>query len=67
LTRKASALYVRSGVQLQPVIFGGGQERGLRSATENIVAMAGFGTAAQLALADMSDGAARLVQLRRTL
>jgi cysteine desulfurase len=61
------ALYVRSGVQLQPVIFGGGQERGLRSATENVVAMAGFGAAAQLALADMSDEAARLVQLRERI
>jgi cysteine desulfurase len=58
------ALYVRAGLRLQPVIFGGGQESGLRSATENVAAIVGFGTAAQLALADIADEAARLTQLR---
>jgi cysteine desulfurase len=58
------ALYIRSGVHLQPLVFGGGQEHGLRSATENVAGIVGFGTAAQLAAADMTDEAVRLVQLR---
>ncbi len=61
------ALYVRRHVQLHPVIFGGGQEHGLRSATENVAAIAGFGEAAQVAGAEMSDEAARLVQLRERI
>jgi cysteine desulfurase len=61
------ALYVRRGVSLQPVIFGGGQERGLRSATENVAAIVGFGAAAELAQADMADEAVRLVHLRERL
>ena len=58
------ALYVRNGVRLHPLVFGGGQEHGLRSATENVAGIVGFGTAAQLAAADMTDEAVRLVQLR---
>lgn len=40
------ALYVAHGVKLQPVVVGGGQERGLRSGTENVPALIGFATAA---------------------
>ena len=36
------ALYVRSGTNIRPIIFGGGQERGLRSGTENLSAISGF-------------------------
>ncbi|HVI41216.1 MAG TPA: cysteine desulfurase family protein, partial [Anaerovoracaceae bacterium] len=42
------ALYVRKGLNVQPYLFGGGQERGLRSGTENVPAIAGFGIAADL-------------------
>ena len=45
----AGALYVKPGVRIQPVIFGGGQERGLRAGTENLYAIAGMGEAARLA------------------
>ena len=41
------ALFVRRGVRLQPLLFGGGQERGLRPGTENAVALVGFGAAAK--------------------
>jgi cysteine desulfurase len=58
------ALYIRSGVHLHPLVFGGGQEHGLRSATENVAGIVGFGTAAQLAADNMTDEAVRLVQLR---
>ncbi len=43
------ALYARGGVRLEPTAFGGGQERGLRSGTENLAGIVGFGTAARLA------------------
>jgi len=43
------ALYVRKGVELEPLIHGGKQERGLRGGTENVAAIVGMGTAADLA------------------
>ena len=43
------ALYVRKGVKLSPIVFGGAQERGLRSATENVAGIVGFGAAAEIA------------------
>jgi cysteine desulfurase len=61
------ALYVRGGVRLQPLVFGGGQEHGLRSATENVTGIVGFGTASQLAVAEMSDEAVQLVRLRERI
>ena len=61
------ALYVRKGVRLEPVLFGGGQERGLRSGTENVAAAVGFGRAAELAHREMGEEAARLVGLRERL
>jgi cysteine desulfurase len=45
----AGALYVRKGVDLPPLLPGGGQERGRRAGTENVPAIVGFGVAAQLA------------------
>jgi cysteine desulfurase len=58
------ALYVREGVALAPIIHGGGQERGLRSATENVAGIIGFGLAAELADREMAEDNARLVGLR---
>jgi cysteine desulfurase len=58
------ALYIRSGLKIQPLVHGGGQERGLRSATENVAAIAGLGKAAEIARAEMSAEASRLVRLR---
>lgn len=43
------ALYVRKGVRIDPLVHGGGQERGLRSGTENVAGIVGFGAAASLA------------------
>jgi len=54
------ALYVRRGVALEPIVFGGGQERGLRSATENVPSIVGLGAAAALAREEMAAEAARL-------
>ncbi|MFN3211983.1 MAG: cysteine desulfurase family protein [Henriciella sp.] len=47
------ALWVRSGAPLKPVLFGGGQERSLRSGTENLSGIAGFGAAAEAAIREM--------------
>jgi cysteine desulfurase len=64
----ASALFVRNGVRLEPVVYGGGQERGLRAGTENVALAVGLGTAAQLAADELADGApARIAALRDTL
>ncbi len=46
-------LYIREDVKLPPLIFGGGQENGIRGGTENVPAIAGFGTAAAIANSQM--------------
>jgi len=63
----AAALYVKPGVRIQPVIFGGGQERGLRAGTENLFALAGFGEAARLAKQEMAEESSRLRPIRDDL
>jgi cysteine desulfurase len=50
------ALYVRHGVELEPVVYGGGQEHGLRAGTENVAAVVALGAAADLAAADLAGG-----------
>jgi cysteine desulfurase len=61
------ALYIKKGVRLQPVVFGGGQERGLRSGTENVFGIAGMGEAARIAKAEMMQESERLVGIRDKL
>jgi cysteine desulfurase len=64
----AAALYVRDDVALEPVVYGGGQERGLRAGTENVALAAALGTAADLAARDLAGGEpARLTALRDDL
>lgn len=61
----AAALYARDGVQLEPVVYGGGQERGLRAGTENVALAVALGTAAQIAAAELAEDApARIAALR---
>ncbi|MBA2694084.1 MAG: cysteine desulfurase [Rubrobacter sp.] len=60
----AGALYVREGVEVSPILFGGGQENGLRSGTENVAAIVGFGEAARLAREEMAERAAHEGELR---
>ena len=63
-----AALYVRAGVALEPVVYGGGQEGGLRAGTENVALVAALGVAAALAAEDLAGGTAeRLAALRDTL
>ena len=61
------ALWVRRGLRLLPFMTGGKQERGRRSGTENVAAIAGMGVAARLAMAKMAEEAARLAALRDRL
>jgi cysteine desulfurase len=61
------ALFVREGVEIDPLIHGGGQEDGLRSGTENVAGLVGMGTAADFAMADMEERAERLSGLREEL
>lgn len=61
------ALYIKSGVKIQPIIQGGGQERGLRSGTENIPGIVGMGRAAEIAREEMADEGGRLSKLRDKL
>lgn len=50
------ALYVRQGTAIRPILFGGGQERGLRPGTENVPAIVGLGVAAELAAKRLEQG-----------
>ncbi len=61
------ALYIRDGLRLEPLIHGGGQERGIRSGTENLPGIVGMGTAAELAQKEMKANSKRLVGLRDPL
>ena len=63
----AGVLYIKPGVKLQPVIIGGGQERGLRSGTENIFAIAGMGEAARIIQNEMTQENKRLKKIRDKL
>ena len=63
----SGALYVRDGTRIEAVSQGGGQERGLRSGSEDVPAIVGFGTAAEIARTEMAAEAARMVALRDRL
>lgn len=56
----AAALILDKHVELQPLIAGGGHERGLRSGTENVSAIVGFGVAAELVANRVAESSARL-------
>lgn len=63
----AAALVLDKRIELRPLISGGGQERNLRSGTENVAAIVGFGAACELAVARLEADAARLAALRERL
>lgn len=58
------ALYVKEGVRLEPQLHGGGQERGVRSGTENVPGIVGMGKAAEIAKNEMQTWSEKLVKLR---
>ncbi|MBF2001237.1 MAG: cysteine desulfurase [Synechococcales cyanobacterium C42_A2020_086] len=63
----AGALYIRPGVELVPLLLGGGQELRLRSGTQAVACLAGFGLAAELAAQELVHETPRLIQLRDRL
>lgn len=63
----AGALYIKPGVKIQSITPGGGQERGLRSGTENIYAIAGMGEAAKISKQEMKTESSRLQKIRDRL
>ncbi len=58
------ALYKKTGTPIMPIMHGGGQERGLRSGTENLPGIVGMGKAAELMKTEMKTEAERLSKLR---
>lgn len=62
--RGVGLLYIRRGVELTPIIHGGGQEKGLRSGTENVPGIVGFTTALELAKEERAHECERLGMLR---
>ncbi len=62
--RGVGGLFVRKGVKLQPIILGGGQEMGLRSGTENVAEIVGFGVAAEIARKEYRRDSEHMRKLR---
>lgn len=65
--RGSGILYIKPGVKLQSILPGGGQERGLRSGTENIFSIAGMGEAARIMKNDIKKESERLIVIRDRL
>jgi cysteine desulfurase len=61
------ALYLKDSLRIDPLIHGGGQERGLRSGTENVSSIVGFGSASELARLEMKFESNRLIKIRDNL
>ena len=61
------ALYIKSGTKIEPYIFGGGQENGLRSGTENVASVVGFGKACELAKENLGKNILHFKNLRDVL
>jgi len=61
------ALYIKSGTEIEPYIFGGGQENGLRSGTENVASVVGFGKACELAMENLGKNILHFKNLRDVL
>jgi cysteine desulfurase len=61
------ALYIRKGTEVDPMLRGGGQERGKRPGTENVALAVGFAKAAELVMGEMERESARLRVLRDEL
>ncbi|WP_298519192.1 cysteine desulfurase family protein [uncultured Methanobrevibacter sp.] len=61
------AIYIKKGVRLVPLIHGGGQERGIRSGTENVPGIVGFGKACELAASQLDEHYEKLASIRDEL
>jgi len=63
----AGALVVDKRIEIEPLVAGGGQERGLRAGTENVAAIVGFGRACEIAASSLEERARRIERLRDAL
>ncbi len=63
----AGLLYLREGAKVSPVMYGGGQQRGLRSGTENLPGIAGFAKAAELVYGNLEQDVGKMYALREEL
>ncbi len=61
------AFYKRRGIKIEPLLHGGGHEKGLRSSTENVAGIVGFAKSVEIGMARMDDDAKRLSALRDRL
>ncbi|WP_019177158.1 cysteine desulfurase NifS [Methanomassiliicoccus luminyensis] len=61
------ALYLRKGVKLRPIVYGGGHERGLRSSTENVPGIVGMGKAIEIGMNEMDESVAKMIKIRDRL
>jgi cysteine desulfurase len=61
------ALFIKNGIQIDPIILGGGQEHGLRSGTENVANIVGFGKACEIAKNNLIENMAYVTKLRDLL
>ncbi|MDA3835693.1 MAG: cysteine desulfurase family protein [Spirochaetales bacterium] len=61
------ALYIRNGIEIVPLIHGGGQEKGRRASTENVIMSAGLGAACELAMKHLKNDTANITALRDRL
>lgn len=62
-----AGLYVKNGINLRPLIFGGGQEFGIRSSTENVGGILAFTYAAKTAIANIAENFTKIKYLREDL
>lgn len=60
-----AALYARPGLELEPVVYGGGQEHGLRAGTEHVAFAVALGTAAEIAADELAGGEADRLRVLR--
>lgn len=63
----SGALFVDSKIKIKPIIYGGGQEKGLRSGTENTAAIAGMGKATELAYERLNDNCEQMRRVKEVL
>jgi cysteine desulfurase len=63
--KQSGALYVRAGLELEPLVYGGGQERGLRSGTENVAGIVGLSVALDMVQTGRAEEVRRLQQLQQ--
>ena len=60
-------LFIRDGVRILPLIYGGNQQKGMRSGTENVPAIAGLGLASKMVYDTMDDTIAKMSELKKAL